>query len=316
MNFKVVVIGTGFGRRTVAPACESLGYEVQLISPRDVSAVRQAVAAPCDLVCIHSPPFLHLEHVRLAVSHGRAVLCDKPFGRNADEAREMLELATRAGVRHYLNFEFRCDSLRRQMKQLLDDGAIGRPLHLSSSMFMSSGRKAPHGWLFDRDQGGGWIGAFASHHVDALHWQFGEIESVSCLPRIDVPVRPGRGAAEGEMCRATAEDGFTACFRLKNGVTSTLESSCTSAVDMTPQMALFGSAGVLQLVHGKELLLLRPEREPERFPGDGDANPVRAAQERWLDKVCRAVQSGQQTGPDFASGLACAGILDAMRAVN
>ena len=311
---KVVVIGTGFGRRTVAPAYESLGCQVELLSPRDAQRIKRAVANPCDLVSIHSPPFLHLEHVSLAVAHGRPVLCDKPFGRSAAEAGQMLELAAGAGVPHFLNFEFRFDPPRQQMKQLLDDGAIDRPLHMTCNMFMSSGRGSPHGWLFDRDLGGGWIGAFGSHHVDLLHWLFGKIESVSCLSRIDVPARPARGAADGRMQQATAEDAFTAWFKLINGVTSSLDSGCSSAVDLPSQIALLGTEGALQLTHGSELVLLRPDREPVRMPIEGNSNPVQVAQERWLDKVCRAVRTGEQVGPDFADGLACAEILDAMRA--
>lgn len=313
MSLKIVVIGTGFGRHTVAPAFESLGCDVDLVSPRDARAVREAVAAPCDLVSIHSPPFLHCEHVRLAVGHGRSVLCDKPFGCNATEAREMLELASASGVMHFLNFEFRCDPLRAKMKELLDAGAIGKPHHLSSSMFMSRGRKAPHGWLFEKDKGGGWIGAFASHHVDLLHWLFGEIETVSCLPRIDVVARPGRGDAGGQLHDATAEDALTAWFRLKNGVTASIDTACSAAVNLPAQIVLFGSEGVLQLSHNAELVLMRPEQDPERFPVARDENPLGAAQERWLAKVCEAVKTRRQIAPDFTTGLACAGILDAMR---
>ncbi len=309
---KVVVIGTGFGRRTVAPACEALGCEVELVSPHNPQAIAGAVAAPCDLVCVHSPPFLHLEHVGLAVAHGRAVLCDKPFGRNAAEARAMLELVTAAGVPHFLNFEFRCDPLRQQMKQLLDDGAIGSPQHMTCSMFMSSGRRAPHGWLFEREKGGGWIGAFASHHVDLLHWLFGEIDTVGCLPRTDVTARPDRDD-NTRLHDATAEDALTAWFRMKNGATSSLDTACSSAVDLPSQISLFGSEGVLQLSHNTGLVLMRPQQEPQTFAAASDVNPVQHAQQQWLARVFQALESGQRITPDFGTGLACAGVLDSMR---
>lgn len=316
MSLKVVVIGTGFGRYTVAPAYESLGCDVELVSPRDVNAVNHAVAAPCDLVSIHSPPFLHLEHVKLAAANKRCVLCDKPFGRNAAEAREMLELATSAGVLHFLNFEFRFDPLREQMKQLLDSGAIGNPLHMSCSMFTSRGRKAAHSWLFEKDKGGGWIGAFASHHVDALHCLFGDIETVSCQARIDVAARPLRKDSGSPMHKATAEDALTAWFRMKNGVTASIDTASSAAIDLPAQIVLFGSEGVLQLTHNAELVLLQPDQEPERFPAVSDGNPLRPAQERWLGKVCEAVNSKQQIAPDFTSGLECASVLDSMRRVD
>ena len=42
-----------------------------------------------------------------AVEAGKDVLCDKPFGKNGAEAREMRDAAKAAGVLHFLNFEFR-----------------------------------------------------------------------------------------------------------------------------------------------------------------------------------------------------------------
>jgi hypothetical protein len=68
MSLRIVVVGTGFGKRTVAPIYQSLGCEVEIVSPHDAKAVQAAIETPCDLVSIHSPPFLHLEHVRLATA--------------------------------------------------------------------------------------------------------------------------------------------------------------------------------------------------------------------------------------------------------
>ncbi len=95
---RVAVIGTGFGKHAAAPAYESLGFDVEVVSPRDDSAVQKAIASDVDLVSVHSPPFMHLDHVTAAIDHGHAVLCDKPFGRNAAEAEAMRDRARDAGV--------------------------------------------------------------------------------------------------------------------------------------------------------------------------------------------------------------------------
>jgi predicted dehydrogenase len=312
MALNVAVIGTGWGKYIVAPAYESLGCDVELVSPRDGEAVREAVVGECDLVSIHSPPFMHVEHVELAVANKRAVLCDKPFGRNATESARMLELANGAGVLHFLNFEFRFDTLRAKMKELLDTGAIGDPVHLSNTMYYSMGHRSPHGWLFENDKGGGWIGAYASHQVDMLHWLFGEIDALSCRPRIDVVTRPDRDDPGGPAHEATAEDALTAWFRMENGVTASIDTSCSSAVDLSAQTTLLGTEGALRLTDNSELVLQRPGQEPERFSNAAE-NPGAAAQAHWLAKVCEAIGSGQQTGPDFTDGLACARVLDRMR---
>jgi predicted dehydrogenase len=51
-----------------------------------------------DTVVVGLPNYLHEEAVRLAASAGKAVLCTKPLGRSADEARRMLETVEKAGV--------------------------------------------------------------------------------------------------------------------------------------------------------------------------------------------------------------------------
>ena len=73
---RVGVVGTGFGARVVAPVFAATpGCEVvDVVSARD----EFAVAALCgqgdvDLVSVHSPPFLHVAHVRRALKSGHAV---------------------------------------------------------------------------------------------------------------------------------------------------------------------------------------------------------------------------------------------------
>src|SRR3990172_8973518 len=51
-----------------------------------------------DVVVVGLPNNLHREAVLLAAEAGKAVMCTKPLGRTAAEAREMLEAVERAGV--------------------------------------------------------------------------------------------------------------------------------------------------------------------------------------------------------------------------
>ena len=54
--------------------------------------------ADTDVVVVGLPNYLHEEAVGLAAAAGKAVLCTKPLGRTADEARRMLETVEKAGV--------------------------------------------------------------------------------------------------------------------------------------------------------------------------------------------------------------------------
>jgi predicted dehydrogenase len=307
---RVVVIGTGFGRRSVAPVFQELGWETQIVTPHDAGAIRAAVETPCELVSIHSPPFLHLDHVRIAAGQGRNILCDKPFGLNTAHAEEMLDLANRAGVLHFLNFEFRHDPLRQKLKTILDSGTIGTPSHMSMTAFIGGTRQQSHRWLFEKDHGG-WIGAYGSHTVDLLHWLFGDIAAVGGIARTEVKTRPDR-TNPSHSYPSTAEDAFTAWFRMKNGVTAMLDTAFSASVNIPAQTILFGSEGACHITGMSELHLLRPGKPAEHhsFPA---IDPIQAALTAWLAEVSHAVAKKQQIEPDFGTGLACVRVLDALR---
>lgn len=166
---KVAVIGTGFGKHATAPAYQSMGFDVEVVSPRDGDAVKRVLASDADLISVHSPPFMPLDHVTGAIEQGHAVLCDKPFGRNADEATEMRDRAREAGVLHFLNFEFRRNKAWAKVKHLAHAGSIGTPGHLNWTFFGTGLRGRKYGWISDGDLGG-WIddGVAVAHAMDRL----------------------------------------------------------------------------------------------------------------------------------------------------
>src|SRR5207244_12069069 len=67
--------------------------------PEATTDMRAAVEHPAsDVVVVGVPNYLHEEAVGLAAAAGKPVLCTKPLGRTADEARRMLETVEKAGV--------------------------------------------------------------------------------------------------------------------------------------------------------------------------------------------------------------------------
>jgi predicted dehydrogenase len=310
---RVAVIGAGFGERVVAPVLQELGADVDVVSARDGDAVRAAIGAPVDLVCVHSPPFLHVEHVRLALEAGRDVLCDKPFGCSAADARDLLSAAGDAGVLHFVNFEFRKDPTRVALARVLDEGRIGTPVHLHWTSFTSASRRPlrPYGWLFDRARGGGWIGAFGSHVFDTVRWLMGEIDDATGGCRIDVVERPD---GDGRPHRCTAEDAFTAHLRLASGATATIDTAFAAPVNVVPRITVFGTEGDAELVAANELRVRRPGEDTdvttfEPFTGDMHLPAMRP----WLTDVVAAVERREQITPSFADGLACAEVMDTLR---
>jgi predicted dehydrogenase len=328
----VVVIGTGFGRYAMAPVYAKLGFDVELVSPREPEAIERALETNVDLVSVHSPPFMHHDHVVKAVERGYAVLCDKPFGRNGAEARAIRDRAHQAGVLHFSNCEFRCNLARARMKELIDQGAIGVVEHVSTTFFGNGFRGRNHAWLNDKDLGGGWIGAWGSHAVDMLRW-FLDSEVADCggVSRIETRMRPD-GA--GGQRASTAEDAFTAWFVMQNGCTASIDTGFSASVPMPQRLLVMGSEGALELVNDAKLIRRgSPAEDPsmpreERIrravvaaegelimqlpPPQGDVHePLLTG---WLGRIKEALAAGRQISPSFDDGVAVADVLEKLKA--
>lgn len=308
---KVAVIGRGFGATAMAPAYEAVGCEVEIVPSRDIEAVL-AACQRADLVSIHSPPFQHLDHVLAAVDAGKAVLCDKPFGRNADDARAMADAAEQAGVPHFLNFEFRFSEARAKARELIASGEIGTPRHFHYASFANFMARRDYGWLNDAALGGGWLGALGSHIVDAARWQLGsEVASCGGVSRIDVPLR---GDGQGGQVACTAEDAFSVWLAMENGATATIDAASSGAVMLPQTTTILGSAGAIRIDNETVVTLTRRKEEPRVFDFTPAADaPAWPALRVWLAEVAVAVREGCCAGPDFSDGLATAIVLQELK---
>lgn len=313
---RIGVIGLGFGARVVVPAFDQTeGCKVvDVVSPREDELVSALCArTDVDLIAVHSPPFLHLSHVTRAAEAGHAVLCDKPFGRNAEEAARMAGLAHDAGVLGMLNFEFRRDPSRERLRELVLGGAVGEPEHMHCSTFLAITRVPlrPFGWLFDAELGGGWIGAWGSHLIDFFRWTFGDVVEATARCRTTIEERPD---GEGRVRRCTAEDGFTAALASVSGTTAGLDSSCAAPVSLPPAMIVAGSEGVIEVGSDGRVVIQRSKGETENID-TGRPDSV-FPMGRYAAAIRDSVVAGEanERVATFADGLECARVMDAFRA--
>jgi predicted dehydrogenase len=314
----VAVIGRGFGLHVVSDAFRKTeGVEVLApVSARDDKAVAAVIADPrVDLVSVHSPPFLHDRHVRMALDAGRSVLCDKPFTDSVERSRRLAADARDAAGVHLLNFEFRFDPAREHLREMIATGRIAEVERVSWTHF-SAGTVhpfRPYGWLFDRELGGGWIGAWASHAVDALRYLVGEVDRVvSATPTLRIAQRADGDGVEHEC---TAEDGLTAVLTLANGALVTLDSTFAASRSIPPRLMIIGSEGAAVNVGDRRVFLVGSEvDEPIARGSDDDHHigPMRAMATAVRDSVLAGEpQRGVAT---FADGLACDEVLEVLRA--
>jgi predicted dehydrogenase len=121
--------------------------------PRWSSDLREAVSDPeSEIVVVGLPNNIHREAVFLAVEAKKAVLCTKPLGRTAAEAREMLEAVEKAGV--FAGYLEDLVYTPKTLKSLasVKKGALGRILWTRSR----ETHPGPHSaWFWDPKQSGG-----------------------------------------------------------------------------------------------------------------------------------------------------------------
>lgn len=249
----VAVIGTGFGCITHVRALAAAGFDVRALVGRDpaktrdraarfgiphpMTSVDEALALPgIDAVTIATPPDTHAAIASRAMRAGKHVLCEKPLAADAREAEQLAAEAERAGVIHLLGAEFRWSSAQATMASAINEGRIGSPrlasfvLHIP--LLADPAAEVPDWWT-DRDRGGGWLGAYASHLVDQVRAALGEFAAVSaCLT--NVVDRPW-----------SAEDSYSVQFRLTSGVDGVMQSSSSDWGPIFLLTRVVGSAGTI-----------------------------------------------------------------------
>ena len=203
-------------------------------SSRPLATLDAVCADPAvDLVVVSLPNHLHLEAVRSATSHGKAVACTKPLGRNETEAAEMLRLVRDAGVFHaYLeNVVYGTEMVR--MREMVEAGAIGRPTTFRAREG-HSGPHAAHFWDAEL-AGGGALLDMASHGAEAARFVFGK-DAVAQ----DVFAW---GATLVHTEKTTGEDNAIMVIRFADGRAATMDVSWSSKGGLEGRFEVYGDAG-------------------------------------------------------------------------
>jgi 1,5-anhydro-D-fructose reductase (1,5-anhydro-D-mannitol-forming) len=127
------------------------------------------------IVYVGTPVFLHAPQTIQCLRAGKHVLCEKPMAMNEAEARSMVKAAEESGKQFGVAYYRRCYPKVQRAKQLLEAGAIGRPVVAELSNHMWFDGTGSRSWLVDPAKaGGGPLFDIASHRIDVLNFLFGQ----------------------------------------------------------------------------------------------------------------------------------------------
>ena len=249
---KIAMLGSGFIGRFYADSIlgqRSRDSIVSVYSRRKESAekfardyrckhwtteMEEAIAHPeVDLVCISLPNNLHEIAVLLCCKHKKAVMTTKPLGRNATEARRMLEAVEDAGIFNSYLEDLVYTPKFLKAYESVKNGALGRILWAKSR----ETHPGPHSdWFWDIEQaGGGCILDLGCHCVEIARSFIGkDIRPVEVMCWADTQVKP-----------IDAEDHAIGMVKYENGAIGQFEVSWTFRGGLDLRDEVMGTEGTI-----------------------------------------------------------------------
>lgn len=147
-------------------------------TPQIVRSMDDLLAADVQLVVISTPTHVHFEQAKQAIIAKRHVVVDKPLCISAQQAQELLDLATTHGVLFtvFQNRRWDCDFLT--IKKLIADGSLGE-VKKYEAHFDRYRPQLKGYWKEQAGLGGGVLYDLGAHLVDQALQLFGVPDSVT-----------------------------------------------------------------------------------------------------------------------------------------
>ncbi|WP_395245673.1 Gfo/Idh/MocA family protein [Agromyces sp. MMS24-K17] len=189
-----------------------------------------------DAVLIATPTRFHGPMVRAALDQGLHVFCEKPLCLTSTESAALAKLAEERGLVTQVGYHNRFVGAFREVRRLLDLGAIGRVTHLQAEAYGPVVlRQKGSTWRSQRTEGGGALYDYAAHPIDLLTWYAG------------APVGVG-GTVLGSVFSADTEDEVFSTIYFPDSVSAqvSVNWSDESFRKMTTRITIMGTAGRIQ----------------------------------------------------------------------
>jgi predicted dehydrogenase len=256
--------------------------------------------ADIDVVYVATPHSAHRAAAGLCLEAGRNVLCEKAFTLNAGEAEELVGLARDRGSFLMEAMWMYCNPLIRQLKALVDDGAIGEVRSVQAD-FGLAGPFPPSHRLRDPAQGGGSLLDLGVYPVSFAQLLLGE---------------PSDVAARATLSEEGVDLQTGALLSYDSGALASVH--CSIIGGTATSASVTGSLGRIDIPYGfffpDRFVLHRDGRDPEEFKADPAAGPRNSLKHEAVE-VMRALRAGETESPlvPLDGTLAVMRTLDAIR---
>jgi predicted dehydrogenase len=263
MTLRVGVIGVGWGAHVQVPSFRAAdGYEPVALCARTPERLERVAGDlgiadtstdwetfvtrdDLDVISVATPTVLHHAMTLAALDAGKAVLCEKPLATDVEGAREMVIAAEKSGRPTVCCFENRWNPDWLAVADTARAGFLGKTyvarVSRSASYWHPSHRPQAR-WMYDRQQGGGYLAGMLVHDIDFLCSLLGRPETVCAEVRCSEPVR---NLPDGETIDVTADDTAALLLRMESGAVAILSVSVIGAHADHYRLELLGADGTI-----------------------------------------------------------------------
>lgn len=230
-------------------------YAVRHGVPRWYSSATDLIGDPeVNAVYVATPPGSHAEYAIQAMRAGKPVYVEKPMAGNHAACLEMIRVSEETGMPLFVAYYRRAMPLFLKVKELAEEGKIGKPLMVIVRLFKAATEKGltpdllP--WRVKPEiAGAGHFYDLASHQLDFLDFLFGPVQKV-------------HGEAVNLGGLYPAEDTVSASFVFENQVAGS-GSWCFVAEESWEEdsITILGSEGSLKFACYNPFKLLLQRKE-------------------------------------------------------
>ncbi len=239
------------GARLVGVATGSDASRARVAREWDVFATTDMAALlarpEVEAVVIASPNDLHATQACAALEAGKHVLVEKPIAIDVASAERVERAAEQSDRVLAVGLEMRVFTLFERVKALLDEGALGAPVHLALDLFRRPHRAGSGGWKHDPERRGSSVLEEPIHYLDLARWYLGEITSLrawavsrpgreALREQLDVRLESERGAV-ANVTRSVAAGGHAVDVRVV-GERAALRATWRGRMDVDPRPAV------------------------------------------------------------------------------
>lgn len=156
--------------------------EQELEGFQTTSDLQEALAARPDAVIVSNPTAMHLDIAIPAAQDGISLFLEKPISHSRERVDVLDGIVKQCQIQVMVGFQFRFHPTLQRIKELIADGAIGKPVSCRAHW----GEYLPgwHPWedyknsYAARPDLGGGVVLTLCHPFDYMRWLIGEVETV------------------------------------------------------------------------------------------------------------------------------------------